>query len=91
MYYIKKLLDKIKSLRRTEDGRHKGRIEMIGLSRKYDTLYLNNRKPYAWIFSIQTGYRQLEVFKVEKPHKYYERQNLIVTVKDNKVVQVEED
>lgn len=74
-----------------DDGEYLARIEEIGISKNYDTLYISNRKTNCWVFSILTGYRQIGIFKVLKPHNYKEWQDIIVKKKDGKIICVEPD
>jgi hypothetical protein len=77
---------------RDEDGQYEGRIEQIETGwfsgRDYDTLDISNRKPNLWILSLFVGYRQIGQFKVLKPHSFKEGQDVIVTKKDNKIIEV---
>lgn len=73
---------------RNEDGVYEGRIEDIGVSPDYDTLYISNRVPNPWIFSIFNGYRQIGTFSIKNPHKFMAGQKVIVTIIDDKIVEV---
>ena len=53
-------------------------IEQIGIGRIKDRLYISNRRRNLWIFSLFNGYKQLGVYDVVKPHKYYEQQYIFV-------------
>ena len=46
------------------DGLYLGMVEEIYKNKNYDTLLISNRNPFAWIFSIFTGYRQIGRYKV---------------------------
>lgn len=74
-----------------DDGTYKGLVEEIGTSRNYDMLYLSNRKPNWWVLSLVSGYRQIGIFKVVKGHDFKEGDLVIVTKKDNEVIEVKKD
>ena len=74
-----------------EDGVYLGKIEEMGVGRYYDVLYISNRKPNLWAFSLFNGYRQLGIFKIQKPHCWHEKEDIIVKKKDDKIVSVESE
>lgn len=59
-----------------------GRIEQIGVVfgvfSKKDVLYISNRKPNLWIFSLFNGYKQIGVFRIEQPHNFKEGEDVLV-------------
>lgn len=56
-----------------------------------DRLFLSNRKPNLWIFSLFNGYKQIGIFDVPTPHNFYEGQDVIVTKKGTQIVTVEKE
>jgi len=71
-----------------EDGYYLGRIEEIGWGNKEDMLMISNRKQNLWVLSIFSGYRQIGCFDVDNPHDFEEGDLVIVTKKDNKIINV---
>ena len=83
-----------------EDGLYKGRIEEIGSGAGFklfgktlipdsaDVLHLSNRRPNLWLLSLFNGYRQIGTFEVKRPHNFSEGQDVIITKKNNVVVDV---
>jgi len=90
----------VKLIGKDEDGTYLGQIEEIGkgheeykllrhtFKKTPDSLFIKNRKPFAWIFSIFTGYRQVGIFNVERPHNYNEGDLIIAEIKNNKIVNI---
>ena len=79
----------------------KGFIEEIGVGHKEwvlplglklretkDRLMISNGKPNIWVLSLFTGYEQLGVFNVKRPHKFKERVWINLKMKDGKIVSV---
>jgi hypothetical protein len=73
-----------------EDGEYLAMIEQIGTGQYEDTLYISNRKPNLYIFSIFNGYRQIGIFKTND-HTFIEGEYVIVTKKEGKIVSCKED
>ena len=83
-----------------DDGFYLGQIEEIATGSEIkigkfilqkerpDSLFIKNRKPFAWIFSIFTGYRQVGIFNVKRPHDFKEGDWVIAEKKDNKIIGV---
>jgi 6-phosphogluconolactonase (cycloisomerase 2 family) len=83
-----------------EDGEYLGKIEMIGTTRTDEIyLYISNRKPNLWIFSLFNGYRQIGIFKATQfdsmrsteLNSFNEGDLVIVTKKDGKIIKIEKD
>jgi len=85
---------------KNEDGAYLGRIEeilsgaplkirgMTLIGEKPDVLCVSNRHDPAWVFSLLTGYRQLGTYKVERPHLFREGGDVVVTMRDDRIVDV---
>ena len=78
----------VKLIGKDEDGLYLGRIEQIETAKKFDILDISNRKTNLWVFNMFNGYRQIGQFKVNKPHKYAEQQDVIVNKVDGKIIEV---
>ena len=94
------MYQEVKLFGKNKDGLYQGRIEQImsgdGLKLfgrkifkdKPDLLCISNRHDPAWVLSIFTGYRQIGTFEVERAHNFKEGEDVIVKVKDDKIVEV---
>ena len=71
-----------------EDGYYLGVIVQIETSKEYDILDISNRKPNLWVLNLFSGYRQIGKFKVDKPHTFNERDNIIVKKEDGIIIEV---
>ena len=60
----------------------------IHLKETPDELHITNGLPYAWIFSLFTGYEQLGIYRVNRPHGFKERMKVGIKIKDDKIVWV---
>lgn len=90
-----------KLFKKNEDGLYQARIEEIMSGKglkifgrimrdKPDTLCISNRHNPAWIFSLMTGYRQIGLFDVKRPHDFKEGQDIIVKLVNDKIIEVVE-
>lgn len=70
-------------------GHKEWRFLGIHFKEKSDVLMISNGKPYAWIFSLITGYKQMGVFRINRPHTFSEREWVEITIENDKIVSVE--
>lgn len=79
---------------KNEDGFYLGRIEDLGRTslfhalKDFDGLYISNRKPNLWVFSLFNGYRQVGTFLIKRPHDFKIGDLIIAEVKDGKIINV---
>ena len=74
-----------------EDGLYKGLVEQIESSKEYDILDMSNRRRNLLVLSLFNGYRQIGQYKINKPHHFNEGDLVIITVQNNKVINVEKE
>jgi len=71
-----------------EDGMYLGKVDMIGIGSECDTVYISNRKPNLWIFSLLNGYKQIGVFKIDNPHTFSEGDLIQVKKENNEIISI---